>query len=165
MHYFRKECWHFKVFFACLKQYTNVIGCTSITSPPLLWVVDFKPQNAFLQLVWMRKYFFHLNHTLGMTRCKWIYLILWINMMQLDILPFNMEGQPTADNNTRKRARRFCDHCNENVSHAHFYHHKKKFFFVKGAWIKAATNHNTELEDSEMWTGMKLVFPWVSYTM
>lgn len=72
-------------------------------------------------------------------------------MMQLDILPFNMEGQPTADNNTRKRVRWFCDHCNDNVSHAHFYHQKKKFFFfVKGAWIKAATNHNTELEDSEM---------------
>jgi len=29
--------------------------------------------------------------------------------MQLD-LPFNMEGQPAADNNTGKRARWFCDH-------------------------------------------------------
>jgi len=45
----------------------------------------------FLQLVCLRKDLFTQTTNLGMTRCNLIYLILWINMMQLD-LPFNMEG-------------------------------------------------------------------------
>ncbi len=77
--------------------------------------------------------------------------------MILDLLPVMMEGHlrspSPSDLLRRKRARRFCDHCNDMVSHAHFYHHNF-FFFRNGVWIKDATTQdnssveiNAELDD------------------
>ncbi len=68
--------------------------------------------------------------------------------MILDLLPVMMEGHlrspSPSDLLRRKRARRFCDHCNNMVSHAQFL----------GVWIKDATTQdnssveiNAELED------------------
>lgn len=82
-----------------------------------------------------------------------LYLYMWEN--DTDKLHVIMEGHlsSSVDLMRRKRARRFCDHCNDFISHANFYRHKK-MFFRDGAWTKHATTPdnskveiNMELED------------------